>query len=118
MILLVEDDPLLLESLADILSFADYEVKSAGAPREALQFLSTSPALPELIVSDIMMPGMNGYQFLAAVRSDFSKHIPFLYISGLEATSLLHDPVQGTIGYLNKPFNVAELLDMIARILT
>jgi CheY-like chemotaxis protein len=117
MILLVEDEPILLESMEEILSFAGYQVKTASAPREALQILGTGDSLPDLIVSDILMPGMDGFQFLATVREQFSKRTPFLFISGQEATNLIHDPAQGKIGYLSKPFNVAELLDMVARIL-
>jgi CheY-like chemotaxis protein len=118
MILLVEDEPTLREGLTDILTFGGYEVTAAHAPSEALQILSTCSVLPELIISDIMMPGMDGYQFLAEVRSNYSKDTPFLYISGLEATILTNDPAYGKIGYLNKPFTVAELLSMIARILS
>lgn len=117
MILLVEDEPNLLESMEEILNFGGYEVVSASAPQEALKLLDTAPVLPDLIVSDILMPGMDGFQFLNAVRSRSWKHIPFLFVSGQEATGLLKDPAQAPVGYLSKPFSINELLGMIGRIL-
>jgi CheY-like chemotaxis protein len=56
---------------------------------------------------------MDGYQFYAAVRSQSPQHIPFLFISGQEATRLIVDPLCGVVGYLSKPFRISDLLEMI-----
>ncbi len=117
MILLVEDDPLLLESMEELLEFAGYDVVSATGPKEALQFLESAPTLPQLIVSDILMPGMDGFQFLKAVRSRSWSHIPFLFVSGQEATLLIKEMSEAAIGYLSKPFTVPDLLNMIERVI-
>jgi CheY-like chemotaxis protein len=116
-VLVVEDDLDLRQGLEDILAFADYHVQAVTTPAEALGVLRQAPSPPVLIVSDILMPGMDGYQFLKAVRANPQwKHIPFLFVSGQEATNLVEDPKFGAIGYLCKPFGVPELLYMVGRL--
>jgi CheY-like chemotaxis protein len=116
-VLIVEDSPDLRESLKEILDFAGYKAELAVDACEALDVLNTADTSPHLIISDILMPRMDGFQFLTAVRARSWKHIPFLFISGQEATSFQKDPSFGTVGYLSKPFGVPELLEMITRIL-
>jgi CheY-like chemotaxis protein len=117
LILLVEDDEALLENLEEALSYGHFRVVPATNARSALDILTTLSPLPELIISDIVMPGMDGYQFLKAVRANPQwKHIPFLFISDQEATGLVVDPEFVVIGYLYKPFGVPQLLDMAGRL--
>lgn len=118
MILLVEDDPGLRESLTDILNFAELEVTPVSDAPEALQVLHSSDELPKLIVSDIKMPGMDGISLLEAVKSNVPEDIPFLFVTGLNiTTNTTNSPEQGVVGYLHKPFDVDELLNIVSDVL-
>ncbi len=67
-ILVLEDDPALLGGIRDILEIQGYKVLTAGNGNDGLSPLRTCDPAPDLIVSDIMMPGMDGYKFLETVR--------------------------------------------------
>ena len=117
-IFVVEDDPALRESFKDILHFAGYTCITVASPREALHILSTIITLPKLIISDVRMPGMDGFQFLTAVRANrLWKHIPFLFVAGQKTIEpVKDDPTSGTVDYLSKPCEVSVLLDMIRQL--
>lgn len=115
-LLVVDDDPALREVLQEILRYAGYQVRVAASADQARHLLRTADTPPQLIISDLLMPDMDGYQFLLAVRADETgQPIPFLFISGQEATLLLEEPsLTGIVGYLSKPFAVDDLLTIVA----
>ena len=117
MILLVEDDPSMLESMEELLEFAGYEVESVTNPNEAFRLMEAAPALPQLIVSDILMPGMDGFQFLNAVRARSWLHIPFLFISGQMTGADADTSPDGRTAFLPKPFSVDTLLAYMQHVL-
>jgi two-component system, sensor histidine kinase and response regulator len=109
-ILVVEDDAALLEGLRDILEFAGYAVVTARNGLEGLQALSDTS--PDLIVSDINMPRLDGYQFYAQVRARPELvSVPFIFLT---AKSEKHDVRRGKLlgadDYVTKPFEEADLL--------
>jgi signal transduction histidine kinase len=109
-ILMVDDDTSLLESAIDILRLSGYETMAAGGGLEALELLKTKR--PDIIVADIMMPGMDGYQFYAAVRAlpEFVM-VPFIFLSAKgEAKDIRHGYSLGADHYLTKPFDPDDLL--------
>src|SRR5687767_4763614 len=69
-ILVVDDDRDIRESLIDVLEGQGYLVSGAENGQDALEYLRHAPALPELILLDVMMPLMNGIQFRAAQRKN------------------------------------------------
>ncbi|HEX3051671.1 MAG TPA: response regulator, partial [Aggregatilineaceae bacterium] len=80
-ILFVEDNEELRENAALVLGLEGYAVKLARDGREALDLLDDG-FVPDLIVSDIMMPRMNGYEFFEAVRQkDHLKGVPFIFLT-------------------------------------
>jgi CheY-like chemotaxis protein len=83
-VLVVDDEASIRESAAAILAFEGYEVHTAGDGLEGLQALGKS--LPDMIISDLDMPRMSGFEFLAVVRKRFP-HIPTIAISGEYITS-------------------------------
>lgn len=107
-ILVVEDEPALQLSLADNLTFEGYEVVTASRGDEGLELALEQP--PDLIVLDIMLPGMDGY---AVCRQVKEKH-PSLPIVMLSARDQSIDVVRGLdLGaddYVKKPFAMAELI--------
>ena len=109
-ILVVDDDLTLRKVLQNSLEQKGYQVVSVGSATEAL--IKFSQDIPDLIVSDVSMPEMDGFEFCRQLRSQPSgKLIPFIFLS---AKNELDDRIQGrTIGadsYLTKPFEMKELL--------
>src|SRR5690349_4564364 len=79
-ILLVDDDPGILDSVADLLTFSGYHVLTANDGTTALPVMDEYQ--PDLIISDIMMQVMNGYEFFEAVRSNPRwAAIPFIFLT-------------------------------------
>lgn len=81
-LLVVEDDVHLLQGIRDILEIEGYRVLMASSGVEGLETLKSLPTPPDLIISDIMMPRMDGYQFFEAVRANEEwVDIPFVFLT-------------------------------------
>src|SRR3990172_8961039 len=109
-ILVVDDDPKSLQVLEISLKKAGFLVTTAQNGLDALEKVQTST--PELIISDVKMPRMNGYQFCKRVKDDPNlKAIPFIFLSSQRS---LEDKMKGLeLGvddYLTKPIYIKELL--------
>ena len=112
-ILLVEDDASLLEVMRCLLEAEGYEVCPAVNGKKALEeFIKTRPSL---VVSDIMMPEMNGYELLEAVRLlPEGITVPFLFLSArTERSDIDRARSLGVDDYLFKPFEAAELTNAV-----
>jgi CheY-like chemotaxis protein len=82
-ILVVEDDILMSEGIADVLRVEGYQVETAFNGRAALAKMQVST--PDLVLSDIMMPEMNGLEFCALVRANSAwRTLPFIFLTALE----------------------------------
>ncbi len=110
-VLLIEDDPDAREVAVAGLERAGFELRSAGSAREALAILDSWT--PDVVVSDIGMPGMDGYEFIRELRSrspDRGGHVAAL---ALTAFARLEDVAQaranGYDGHVAKPINPREL---------
>ncbi len=114
-VLVVEDDADVRQSLVEVLEDEGYEVAAAGDGLEALDYLHAAQK-PRLILLDLMMPRMDGFQFRAAQQNDQSlAEIPVAVVSadeqgGSKATALRAS------GYLRKPVKLADLLALVARL--
>lgn len=83
-ILIVEDDPLILRMYQSALKFEKFDVDTAGNGKEGLEFLKNKP---NLILLDIMMPAMNGLDFLKSLKeSDEYKNIPVVVMTNLSGS--------------------------------
>jgi len=112
-LLVVEDEPNLLLGIRDILELDNYEVMTAQNGKEALDVLyETTERPPDLIVSDIMMPHMDGIEFLEHVRNeDKWVMIPFIFLTAKgEKTDVYKGKLLGVDDYLIKPFDADDLL--------
>ncbi len=113
-ILVVDDTPMNIELLEGILMPAGYMVETAGDGKAALAKVESN--IPDLVVLDVMMPGMNGYEVCHRIREN--KRLPYIPIIFVTASELeQHDIIfgldQGGDDYIRKPFNVEELLSRI-----
>ncbi|TAE98552.1 MAG: PAS domain S-box protein [Oscillatoriales cyanobacterium] len=109
-ILIVDDNPESLRLLSKLLSDRGYQVRPTLDGKLALKFARSTP--PDLILLDIMMPGMDGYQVCEQLKAaPETKDIPVIFISSLNET---FDKVKafslGAIDYITKPFQIEELV--------
>lgn len=113
-LLVVEDEPAMLMVLQEILEAEGYEVYCAKDGVEALDILKMN-ALPDLIISDVMMPRMDGFELLRRVRRvDAWANIPFMFLTArTEMSDMTKSKTLGADDYIPKPFNYQELLNVI-----
>lgn len=112
-LLVVEDEPNLLLGIRDILELYDYEVMTAANGRDALRVLEDAGShLPDLIVSDIMMPMLNGLDLLKEVRKNENwVMIPFIFLTAKGSKADVQAGKRlGVDDYLVKPFDADDLL--------
>jgi DNA-binding response OmpR family regulator len=115
-ILLVEDNEDIRNIIKNILEYHAYEVFLADNGNEALNLLSEMEKIPDLIISDIMMPNINGYEFFKTVSNN-PKYldIPFIFLSALDSPEDIRlGKLLGVDDYLTKPVNEDDLLATIA----
>jgi CheY-like chemotaxis protein len=108
-ILVIDDDSDIREVVGEALEFAGYEVATAREGREGLALCRSFR--PTLILLDLMMPGMNGWEFRRAQQRDpLLSAIPVLVV-----TALGHDPDVAASAVLAKPFRLDDLLAHVRR---
>lgn len=114
-VLIVDDSASILAVLSHIL-LPHYTVKAATNGEKALKIAQTSPQ-PELILLDVVMPGLSGFQVCEALRSsDLTRMIPVIFLTG----SVTDEDVQqanrlGALGIYTKPVNPQQILDAVAK---
>ena len=116
-ILVVEDEPNMLEALRDLLAAEDYEVFTAGDGAEARARLYENT--PDVILTDLHMPGMDGLELLEKIRGNLStRHIPVVFLSGVDSVDAQIQAFDlGADDYVSKPVQDKLLLSRIRRAL-
>ena len=114
-ILVVEDDAAILRGLRDNLLYENYVVDTARSGDEALQMIRTRS--PDLVILDIMLPGLNGFEVCRRARRE-GHDVPVLMLTarGQEVDRVMGLDL-GADDYLTKPFSVPELLARVRAIL-
>lgn len=115
-ILVVEDNVDLLYAINLLLESNNYKALTAKNGKEALKVLSRLEEVPELIISDIMMPVMDGYKFFKEISNNPRwNRIPFLFLTAKTTyEDIRFGKSLGVDDYLTKPFNEKELLATLA----
>ena len=117
-ILIVEDDPYTNELMTSALKMADYEVSSVFSGEEAVRTVLSD--LPDLIVLDLLMPKMDGWELCRELRKEDSpaRRVPIVIASVMSRFGLGGEPgkVPGPISFFNKPFEPADLIKEVERI--
>ncbi|MDR3556295.1 MAG: response regulator transcription factor [Syntrophobacteraceae bacterium] len=113
-ILVIDDDKKLNRLLSEYLSPFGYEVLTAASPEEGLRYLKTHP--PELIILDIMLPDVNGFELCKIIRENHAIPIIMLTARG-EVTDRIVGLELGADDYLSKPFEPRELVARIQAVL-
>ena len=112
MILLVEDEERYREHIARVLTNAGYEVLQSADGLQALSTLEESNI--DLVISDILMPNLNGYALVARVRAKWPK-MPVILTTGYLSEDAAKSMMNGSVDFIPKPINTETLLDMIQR---
>lgn len=115
-ILLADDSPTILEMVKFILEMGDYEVITASDGIEAVE--RTYETYPDMVILDIMMPRMNGYQACRLIKNDpATRHIPILILTSRDqASDKFWGLVTGADAYMTKDFQPQQLLEALDRI--
>jgi CheY-like chemotaxis protein len=117
-VLVVEDDPQVRSLVATILGQAGYTVLVAAEPREALELVARHAGAIHLLLTDVVMPHMNGRQLaelVVAARPDTR----VMYVSGYTENTVIHrGEVDAGVNFLSKPITAARLLGMVAGVLS
>ena len=113
-ILLVDDDASLAAMLAEILRLHGFEVDALARGEAALAAIRTQP--PDLVVLDVMLPGISGFEVLTRLRAESDLPVIMLTARGAEAERIA-GLTRGADDYLGKPFNPLELIARIRAIL-
>lgn len=116
-ILLVEDDPEMLALTRGVLKDGGYKVHDVGSVEQALEFVRRR--LPDLIVSDVQLPGLSGVKFCQILKGEpRTAHVPIILLTVLGKEM---DKVQGlktgADDYLTKPYSARELLARVEAVL-
>ena len=111
-IVAIDDDEAILDIYDTGLSVKGYEVKTFLDPKKGKEYLlEDNTNLPDVILMDIMMPGIDGITLMKDIHSNLkTTHIPIIAISGLNDAATLNDALLfGAMDYLVKPFAIDSL---------
>ena len=114
-ILVVDDEPSIREILSDVLTDAGYTVETAPDGRTALQLILRTP--PDLVLTDVMMPRLDGWELLARVRERLPV-LPVIVMSAVDPRDAKQHPgmTADHTAFLRKPFDLETVLAIVARL--
>ncbi|MBN1658582.1 MAG: response regulator [Anaerolineae bacterium] len=117
-VLCIEDHPEMIELIRVILEREGFEVEGAVGGREGLRALHENP--PDLLLLDLMMPGIDGFEVFRQMRADETlKNVPVIAVTAkaqsIDRVLILH--IAGMDDYITKPFSPKELVASIARVM-
>ena len=113
-VLVIDDEPLFCFAISEILTLEGYQVRQAHTARQAFDMLDE--AIPDLILTDVMMPGVDGLTFLRKLQEHPSlRNVPTIAISAKAMKSDIAAAKEaGADEYLPKPFSAADLRQTIS----
>jgi len=109
-ILIVEDNQVIRQELLDVMEMEDYQVVEAKDGDEGIKLAKEK--LPDIIVSDMLMPNKNGLEMMKEIKSNpFTENIPFIFLSALSDKEYIRNTLDlGAEDYLTKPISTEDLL--------
>lgn len=119
-ILIVDDEPLILEGLRSVIEWEDYGLRIAGQAsngEEALEFLHSHNEAIDILITDITMPKLTGLELIQQIKS-FDSKMRFIILSGYEQFEYLKAGMSlGIENYILKPINIKELNRPLSKLL-
>ena len=116
-VLIVEDEPHIIESLSFVLGREGFLVSSALDGEAAVEVLRRDP--PDLVILDVMLPRLNGFEVLKLAKSDPAlKSIPVIVLTakGQQQDRRLAEEI-GSDGFMTKPFSNREIVEQVRRLI-
>ena len=116
-ILIVDDDPVIRSAITTILTDAGYGTRDADCGADALRSARLDP--PSLVLLDVNLPGICGYEVCRLLRDEFGDQFPIVFVSGARTESFDHVAglLLGANDYISKPFREDELLARVQSLL-
>lgn len=110
-ILVVDDVEVNVMILEEIIQNMGYEALSATSVKQAMELMQNEKVLPQIILTDISMPDIDGYEFCTILKKDpYTKDIPVIFISAMDSSSDLSKGFElGAVDYIAKPFERIEV---------
>jgi response regulator RpfG family c-di-GMP phosphodiesterase len=117
-VLLIDDDEIHLIT-AELFLKNDYEVYKAKSGNEALEVLSSKKFVPNIILLDIVMQNMTGWEVFSKIKAiDFLKNVPIIFLTSIaEEEEKKRAFKMGIAGFITKPFNMTDLTSEIKEVL-
>jgi len=116
-LLLVEDDEGVRDFIVSALTSLGYEVKAVSSAEEAMQLLNTANVKIDLVLTDVVMPGISGQELAEQIKKYFAK-LPVIFISGYTDDHIAEHGVLGLdIHFVQKPFSIMELSEKIQQVI-
>jgi len=112
-ILIIEDDDIIRDNISDALNLYNYQIYTAINGRDGLQLAIKMS--PDLILCDIKLPLLNGYEVLEALKNDENTQlIPFIFISAKSNQEDIYKGMNlGAVDYIIKPFLLLDLIKIV-----
>jgi CheY-like chemotaxis protein len=111
-VLVVDDDPDMVDVITAVLGMEGYAVRSAENGRRALE--AVEAAVPAVVLLDMLMPVMDGWSFARELRARYGPAVPIVVVTAAE-----HAPARaaeiGATDVVSKPFDVDDLINVVAR---
>jgi two-component system, sensor histidine kinase and response regulator len=117
-ILVIDDETTVLKNVREILEFEDFQVIAAENGFAGLERIKEG--LPDLVICDVMMPQLDGFGFLEAIRADpTTADLPVILITGIRDEGFLdRGRALGATDHLFKPFTIEQLLATVREVLS
>ncbi|NWF36485.1 response regulator [Mariprofundus sp. KV] len=116
MILIVDDNDAIREMQVAVLESANYSVREASSGSHALTLAEETR--PQLVLMDITMPGMTGYQVLDQLREKYGSELPIVMVSALPEDEERDIALaRGATDYISKPFDIPSVLNCVKQFL-
>lgn len=111
-ILLIEDNEIMRENTAEILELSNYKVLLADNGRNGIELAVNQK--PDLIICDIAMPEVDGFEVLKKIKSSSAKRIPFIFLTArAEKLEIINGITLGADEYITKPYDGEKLLKTV-----
>jgi DNA-binding response OmpR family regulator len=117
LVLVVEDDPRALRLMTVVLGHAGYRVQAAGTPEAAQAMLEQE--VPDVVATDLYLPGMSGIEFCLWVRARLGAHAPaMMLLTAMDTAETRRSAAAAGIDdVMTKPFDIGELKQRLARLI-
>jgi len=112
-VLVVDDDPDLREIVRMMLCCSGYQVRCAGNGKEAVE--AVAKRMPAVVLLDMLMPVMDGWQCARELRARYGRSVPIVVVTAAEHARARADQIGDIDDVLSKPFEMDDLLRVVAR---